>query len=63
MGERSADRAAIADLVHGLPDLIAYGAVDARLAALAATGADFVSAGALTHSSPAIDISFEIEPA
>jgi len=29
-----------ADLVHGLPDLIAYGAVDARLAALAATGAD-----------------------
>ena len=29
-----------ADLVHGLPDLIAYGAVDARLAALAATGTD-----------------------
>jgi len=28
-----------ADLAHGLPDLIAYGAVDARLAALAATGA------------------------
>lgn len=34
-----------------------------RLPALAATGADFVSAGALTHSAPAIDISFEIEPA
>ena len=30
---------------------------------LAATGADFVSVGALTHSAPAIDISFEIEPA
>jgi len=29
-----------ADLVQGLPDLIAYGAVDARLAALAATGTD-----------------------
>ncbi|MCU7731143.1 thiol reductant ABC exporter subunit CydC [Actinoplanes sp. KI2] len=29
-----------ADLAHGLPDLIAYGAVDARLAALAATGAE-----------------------
>ena len=33
-----------------------------RIAALAATGADFVSAGALTHSAPAIDISFELEP-
>jgi nicotinate-nucleotide pyrophosphorylase (carboxylating) len=34
-----------------------------RLPELAATGADYVSAGALTHSAPAIDISFEIEPA
>jgi nicotinate-nucleotide pyrophosphorylase (carboxylating) len=33
-----------------------------RLPALATTGADYVSAGALTHSAPAIDISFEIEP-
>jgi nicotinate-nucleotide pyrophosphorylase (carboxylating) len=33
-----------------------------RIAELAATGADFVSVGALTHSAPAIDISFEIEP-
>ena len=33
-----------------------------RIAALAATGADFVSVGALTHSAPAIDISFELEP-
>lgn len=32
------------------------------LPALADTGAEFVSAGALTHSAPAIDISFEIEP-
>jgi nicotinate-nucleotide pyrophosphorylase (carboxylating) len=31
-----------------------------RIAELAATGADFVSVGALTHSAPAIDISFEI---
>ena len=29
---------------------------------LAATGADFVSVGALTHSAPAVDLSFEIEP-
>ena len=33
-----------------------------RLADIAATGADYVSVGALTHSAPAIDISFEIEP-
>jgi len=32
-----------------------------HVAALAATGAEFASAGALTHSAPAIDISFEIE--
>ncbi len=33
-----------------------------RMPELASTGADYVSAGALTHSAPAIDISFEIEP-
>jgi len=33
-----------------------------RMAELAATGADFVSIGALTHSAPAADLSFEIEP-
>lgn len=32
-----------------------------RMPELAATGADYVSVGALTHSAPAIDISFEIE--
>jgi len=34
-----------------------------RLPELAETGADFVSVGALTHSAPAIDISFEIDVA
>ena len=34
-----------------------------RLDAIADTGAEFVSVGALTHSAPAADISFEIEPA
>ena len=34
-----------------------------RISDLAATGADFVSSGALTHSAPAADISFDIEPA
>lgn len=33
-----------------------------RLPDLTATGVDFVSAGALTHSAPAVDISFELEP-
>jgi nicotinate-nucleotide pyrophosphorylase (carboxylating) len=33
-----------------------------RIPELAATGADYVSSGALTHSAPAVDISFEIEP-
>jgi nicotinate-nucleotide pyrophosphorylase (carboxylating) len=33
-----------------------------RVGDLAETGADFVSAGALTHSAPAVDISFELEP-
>ncbi|HEY3162541.1 MAG TPA: carboxylating nicotinate-nucleotide diphosphorylase [Vicinamibacterales bacterium] len=34
-----------------------------RMRELAATGADYVSVGALTHSAPAADLSFEIEPA
>jgi nicotinate-nucleotide pyrophosphorylase (carboxylating) len=33
-----------------------------RIPELAATGADYVSAGALTHSAPAVDIGFDIEP-
>jgi nicotinate-nucleotide pyrophosphorylase (carboxylating) len=41
---------------------ISGGVTLARIAELAATGADFVSIGALTHSAPAVDISFEIEP-
>ena len=32
-----------------------------RMPELAATGADYVSVGALTHSAPAADSSFEIE--
>ena len=33
-----------------------------RIAEIAATGADFVSVGALTHSAPAVDLSFKIAP-
>ncbi len=41
---------------------ISGGVTLARMPELAATGADYVSVGALTHSAPAVDISFEIEP-
>lgn len=41
---------------------ISGGVTLSRLPQLASTGADFVSSGALTHSAPAADISFEIEP-
>ena len=41
---------------------ISGGVTLARIPELASTGADFVSVGALTHSAPAVDISFDIEP-
>jgi nicotinate-nucleotide pyrophosphorylase (carboxylating) len=42
---------------------ISGGVTLGRVAELARTGADFVSAGALTHSAPSADISFELYPA
>jgi nicotinate-nucleotide pyrophosphorylase (carboxylating) len=42
---------------------ISGGVTLARMHELAGTGADYVSIGALTHSAPAVDLSFEIEPA
>lgn len=41
---------------------ISGGVTLSRMRELSATGADFVSIGALTHSAPAADLSFEIEP-
>jgi nicotinate-nucleotide pyrophosphorylase (carboxylating) len=41
---------------------ISGGVTIERLPELAATGADYVSVGALTHSAPAADLSFELEP-
>jgi nicotinate-nucleotide pyrophosphorylase (carboxylating) len=55
-------RAAVARTRGRAQTEISGGVTLERLPALAATGADFVSAGALTHSAPAIDISFELEP-
>jgi nicotinate-nucleotide pyrophosphorylase (carboxylating) len=40
---------------------ISGGVTLSRMPELAATGADYVSIGALTHSAPAADLSFEIE--
>jgi nicotinate-nucleotide pyrophosphorylase (carboxylating) len=49
--------------VHGRAKVeISGGVTLGRIRDLATTGADFVSAGALTHSAIAADISFEIEP-
>ncbi len=41
---------------------ISGGVTLSRMDELAATGADYISIGALTHSAPAIDLSLEIEP-
>jgi nicotinate-nucleotide pyrophosphorylase (carboxylating) len=41
---------------------ISGGVTLSRIEELAATGADFVSVGALTHSAPAVDLSLELEP-
>jgi len=55
-------RAAVARAKGQATIEISGGVTLERIPELAATGADFVSVGALTHSAPAIDISFEIEP-
>jgi nicotinate-nucleotide pyrophosphorylase (carboxylating) len=59
----TADIRRAVERVHGRAKLEISGGVRLeRIAELASTGADFVSVGALTHSAPAVDISFEIEP-
>jgi len=48
----------------GGPKLEASGGVDLdTVAAIAATGVDFISVGALTHSAPSLDFSLLLEPA
>ena len=42
---------------------ISGGVTLSRMGELAATGADYISVGALTHSAPAIDLSLTMEPA
>jgi nicotinate-nucleotide pyrophosphorylase (carboxylating) len=49
--------------VNGRADIEISGGVTLdRIPELATTGAQFVSIGALTHSAPAADLSFELEP-
>ncbi len=49
--------------VHGRARLeISGGVTLGRMPEIATTGADAVSVGALTHSAPAVDLSFELEP-
>jgi nicotinate-nucleotide pyrophosphorylase (carboxylating) len=48
---------------RGKPQLEASGGVTlATLQEIAATGVDFISVGALTHSAPALDIGLDFEP-
>ena len=55
-------REAVARAVGRAAIEISGGVTLERMPELASTGATFVSVGALTHSAPAVDISFEIEP-
>jgi nicotinate-nucleotide pyrophosphorylase (carboxylating) len=55
-------RAAVAH-VAGRAELEASGGITVEnLKHIAATGVDFVSLGALTHSAPALDLSLLLEP-
>jgi nicotinate-nucleotide pyrophosphorylase (carboxylating) len=50
-------------LVAGRARLEASGGVTLESArALAETGVDFISVGALTHSAPALDLSMQVRP-
>ena len=55
-------RAAV-ELVGGRAKLEASGGITlANVRAIAETGVDFISVGALTHSAPALDLSLLVEP-
>ncbi len=63
--DEAALRAAVAARDHAASDakLEASGGVTlANVAAVAATGVDQISVGALTHSAPALDFSLLLEP-
>jgi nicotinate-nucleotide pyrophosphorylase (carboxylating) len=55
-------REAVRRIAHRAKVEISGGVTLERIPELASTGADYVSVGALTHSAPAADLSFELEP-
>ncbi len=58
-----AELRSVVDAVGGRAELEATGGLTlATAAAYAATGVDYVSVGALTHSSPALDIALDLQP-
>ncbi len=53
----------VVEMVRGRATTEASGGItEATVRAVAETGVDFISAGAITHSAPALDISLEVEP-
>ena len=56
-------RAAVARIAGRARVEVSGGVTLERVAALAATGVDRISVGALTHSAPAVDCSFDLRPA
>lgn len=57
------DMARAVDLIAGRAEVEASGGVNLKtVRAIAETGVDFISVGALTHSYKALDISLELEP-
>jgi nicotinate-nucleotide pyrophosphorylase (carboxylating) len=55
---------ALRDRLHPATRLEASGGISLNtVAAIASTGVDFVSAGALTHSAPAVDLGLDVVPA
>lgn len=64
MGPQELRAAVAARDAHGAGELEASGGITlANAAEIAATGVDFVSVGALTHSAPALDVSLLVEVA
>jgi nicotinate-nucleotide pyrophosphorylase (carboxylating) len=64
MGPQELRAAVAARDAHGAGELEASGGIVlANAAEIAATGVDFISVGALTHSAPALDVSLLVEAA
>jgi len=53
-------RAAVRIAAGRVPLEVSGGVTLERVAELAATGVDYISVGALTHSAPALDISMDV---